>query len=150
MIVVTGEFGGSILGRQFDFMPRVREALVLHERYDLHAGIDCSDGLSLDLSRLATESHCGALLRLDTVPISSAAHDLAGRDGQSPLAHALADGEDFELILAVPPGAAKRMLADQPLGVPLAVIGEFIDIPGLWQQDAAGRRVPLAPRGYEH
>ena len=60
VIIVTGSFGGSILGHQFDFEPRVREALLLHERYDLHAGIDVSDGLSLDLSRLAAASGCGA------------------------------------------------------------------------------------------
>ena len=46
-ILVTGSFGGSILGRHLDFEPRVREALDLHARYDLHAGIDVSDGLSL-------------------------------------------------------------------------------------------------------
>ena len=35
--------------------------IVLHERYRApHAGIDVSDGLSLDLSRLAAESGCSA------------------------------------------------------------------------------------------
>jgi thiamine-monophosphate kinase len=42
-IVVTGSFGGSILGRHLTFQPRVREALRLAELYDLHAGIDVSD-----------------------------------------------------------------------------------------------------------
>ncbi len=59
-ILVTGAFGGSILDRHFDFEPRVHEALLLASRYDLHAGIDVSDGLSLDLSRLAAASGCGA------------------------------------------------------------------------------------------
>ncbi|HEY1786267.1 MAG TPA: thiamine-phosphate kinase, partial [Pirellulales bacterium] len=58
-ILVTGSLGGSILGRHFDFEPRVAEALLLADRYQLHAGIDVSDGLSLDLSRLASESGCG-------------------------------------------------------------------------------------------
>jgi thiamine-monophosphate kinase len=49
-LLVTGTLGGSILGHAFDFTPRVREALLLHERYDLHAGMDISDGLSLDAS----------------------------------------------------------------------------------------------------
>ena len=45
----------------------------------------------------------------------------------------LSDGEDFELILAVPPDDAARMIAEQPLaGVPLSDIGEFIDDAGLW------------------
>ena len=50
-IMVTGEFGGSILGHHLDFEPRVREALILNSRYALHAAIDVSDGLSLDVSR---------------------------------------------------------------------------------------------------
>ena len=46
------------------------EALLLSERYELHAGIDVSDGLSLDLSRMAEESGCGAMLQLDKIPIA--------------------------------------------------------------------------------
>jgi thiamine-monophosphate kinase len=149
-IVVTGSFGGSILGHQFDFQPRVKEALALHARYQLHAGIDVSDGLSLDLSRLATESGCGAAVRLDAVPIAAAARELSRLDERTPLEHALSDGEDFELVLAVPPDSARRMLADQPLAVPLSVIGEFVAAPGLWQLDAAGCKTPLPPRGFEH
>lgn len=151
-ILVTGSFGGSILGRHFDFNPRVEEALVLRELYELHAGIDVSDGLSLDLSRLATASGCGAMLDTASVPISEAAHELARRDGTElkALDHALSDGEDFELILAVPPAVARKMLADQPLPVRLTEIGRFVAEPGLWQVDAAGERRPLAARGFLH
>ena len=107
-IVVTGSFGGSILGRHLDFEPRVREALDLHARYELHAGIDISDGLSLDLAHILEESGCGAVVRADAVPVSDDARRLAEKlaDGSTPLDHALGDGEDFELILAVPPAAS--------------------------------------------
>jgi thiamine-monophosphate kinase len=151
-IVVTGSFGGSILGRHLDFEPRVAEALLLSQRYRLDAGIDVSDGLSIDLARLARESGCGAVLDLRAVPVADDARRLAEKlaDGSTPLDHALGDGEDFELILAVPPDAAERMLAEQPLAVPLTVVGEFVAERGLWQVDPAGRRLPLAPRGYEH
>ena len=47
-IVVSGQFGGSILGRHLDFEPRVNEAMWLIEHVLVHAGIDASDGLSLD------------------------------------------------------------------------------------------------------
>jgi thiamine-monophosphate kinase len=152
LIVVTGEFGGSILGKHLDFEPRVREALLLAERYELHAGIDTSDGLSLDLSRVATASNCGAEIELSRVPVAPAAHELARSmaDGSAALEHALSGGEDFELILAVPPHDARRMVRDQPLHVPLAIIGQFVAEPGLWQIDDGGRRSKLAPRGYEH
>jgi thiamine-monophosphate kinase len=151
-ILVTGSFGGSILGKHFDFTPRVREAILLNERYELHAGIDVSDGLSLDLFRLAEESRCGALLNFEAIPVSAAATELARHqaDGSSPLDHALSDGEDFELILAVPSAEAARLLADQPLGVPVTKIGEFAPDRGLWRRMPDGSREPVVPRGYEH
>lgn len=150
-ILVTGSFGGSILGRHFHFTPRVREALLLNERYRLHAGIDVSDGLSLDLLRLTQESGCGAVLDLSAVPIAPDAHRLAASGGgATPLDHALGDGEDFELILAVPSEEAERLVAEQPLDVPLTRIGTFIAGEGIWMNDAAGQRRVLRPRGYQH
>ncbi len=151
VLLVTGEFGGSILGKHFDFTPRVREALLLHERYELHAGMDVSDGLSLDLGRLCDESCCGAEVNLNAVPIGLAARRLSDErcDGQSPLDHALGDGEDFELILALPRTEAMRMIAEHAVAVPLTIIGRFTEQAGLWQIDASGRR-PLPRRGYQH
>jgi thiamine-monophosphate kinase len=149
-IVVTGAFGGSILGRHFDFQPRVREALLLNEGYDLHAGMDVSDGLALDLSRLATESGVGAIVDIERVPIHDDARRLAARDGRSPLEHALGDGEDFELILAVNVHEAQRMYTDRPIDAGLSDIGEFVAAPGLWQRGADGMVRPLTPTGWEH
>jgi thiamine-monophosphate kinase len=151
-ILVTGQFGGSILGHQFDFQPRISEALLLHGQYQLHAGMDVSDGLSLDLSRLATESQCGAVIEESLVPIAEAAVHLATSlsDGVTPLEHALGDGEDFELLLAVPPNDAQRLLTDQPLDIPVTRIGEFIETPGLWKRLPGGERQELVPRGFQH
>jgi thiamine-monophosphate kinase len=148
-VLVTGSLGGSLLGHHFDFQPRVHEALLLAERYDIHAAMDISDGLALDLSRLASESRCGACLELDKIPISPAAHQLAQADGRTPLEHALGDGEDFELLLAVSPEEAARLLADQPLAVPLRKVGQIIPEPGLYQQIGSDLQ-PLAPLGYRH
>jgi thiamine-monophosphate kinase len=151
-ILATGSFGGSILSRHFDFQPRVEEALLLNERYRLHAGIDVSDGLSIDLTRLARESNCGTILQIDTIPISDDARTLSQQraDGKMPLDHALSDGEDFELLLAVPPDEAKKILADQPLNVKITDIGQFIAESGIWQRDAQNPRRPLVPQGWEH
>ena len=151
-IVVTGSFGGSILGRHLDFRPRVNEALLLASRYQLHAGIDVSDGLAIDLGRLATESGCGAMLEAEAIPIHDDARRLARElaDGSSPLDHALGDGEDFELILAVAPEEAERMIAEQPLEVGLTSVGRFVAESGLWLADANGGQRTLAARGYQH
>jgi thiamine-monophosphate kinase len=151
-VIVTGAFGGSLLGRHLRFQPRIAEARLLHQNYELHAAIDVSDGLTLDLSRLTEASGCGVELDLYAVPIHDDAYTLSCRfvDGQSPLDHALGDGEDFELLMAVPPDSALQMLVDQPLEVPLTQIGTLIDEPGLWRRTPGGGRVALAPMGFRH
>lgn len=156
-ILVTGQFGGSILGKHLDFTPRVREALWLAERCDVHAAIDVSDGLGLDLARIATESDCGFVFEEASVPIAEAAwklaaQELAAREHQPPdaLEHALADGEDFELILAMPETEAERLLADAPLACGLTRIGTFTKERTLLRQRPTGELVDFIPRGYEH
>jgi thiamine-monophosphate kinase len=151
-VLVTGSLGGSRLGKHLDFEPRVTEALLLTERYTLHAGMDISDGLSLDLSRLCEASGCGAIIDLARVPVDMAAAEWARQlaDGSTALDHALADGEDFELLLTLPADEAARLVADQPLDVPVTRIGEIVPERGLWQRDADGLVAPLAPRGFLH
>ncbi len=151
-LLVTGLFGGSILGKHLRCEPRVREALLLHEQYELHAGLDCSDGLALDTSRICQESGCGAIIDLAALPVSEDAVRLAERssDGITAIEHALGDGEDFELILAVPAEEATRLLAEQPLATPVTRIGEFVAERGLWQITEQGNRETLPESGYEH
>jgi thiamine-monophosphate kinase len=146
-LLVTGPLGGSILGKHLTFTPRVREALRLHELADLHAMVDVSDGLAADVYHLCTESGCGAVLHAEAIPITPEAHRMG--DSRSALDHALSDGEDFELVLAVAPDDARRLLATQPVaGITLSHIGACVAA-GLWL-DQDGQRQPLAPRGYVH
>jgi thiamine-monophosphate kinase len=146
-VFVTGPVGGSILGHHLDFTPRVREALALHAAVGLHALCDISDGLAADLNHILEESRCGAVLVAEAIPVSPAAVELSRASGKSPLQHALGDGEDFELVFAVPPADGEKLLRDPP--VPgLAKIGECVER-GLWLE-TAGTREPLAPAGWVH
>ena len=149
VLVATGEFGGSLLGRHLDFTPLVDEAAAIAERYCVHAAMDVSDGLSLDASRLAAASGCGVVLDLDRVPIAEAAKLRARDDGTPSLDHALGDGEDFQLLLALAANEAERLLADPPQGLLLTQIGEFAPEPGLFAR-RNGAVEPLAPQGYVH
>jgi thiamine-monophosphate kinase len=154
-LLVTGALGGSILGHLFDFTPRVREALMLNEQYKLAAGIDISDGLALDASRLAAASACGAVLFTDQIPISPDAYELTARESATDheataLRHALSDGQDFELLFSVAPETAKVIIREQPLDCPITHVGELVSEPGLWQQTSGGPRRPLEPIGWMH
>jgi len=154
LIVVTGQLGGSILSKHFDFTPRVKEALLINEDFEVHAATDISDGLSRDLSNVLSESSCGAVLDLDLIPISDDAKRLsvinADAKNISPIDHALDDGEDFELILAMPFDEAERLVKNPPCECPITVIGRFVSEKGLWVKGPDGIRQPRPPRGFEH
>lgn len=150
LLVVTGRLGGSRLGKHLDFTPRLAEARQLVQTLgdDLHAMIDITDGLSLDLSRLCAASACGATISetaLQSV-IAADARTAAGEDGRSALQHALSDGEDFELLFAVAPQAESKL---HSLDFDLHVIGQ-VSHEGLTIEDSAGQSMPLQPEGYEH
>lgn len=155
LLVATGAFGGSLLGRHLAAVPRCREALALAARYPVHAAIDVSDGLALDLSRMMAASGSAAILDAARIPIHPDAVRMSDRpgDGRAPLDHALADGEDFELLMALPPEAARAAVADSPHlpnATPLTIIGEVIAGRGLSLRQADGSQEPLPPRGYIH
>jgi thiamine-monophosphate kinase len=154
VLVVSGACGGSLLGRHLDVVPRCREAAVIADRFDVHAAIDVSDGLSLDVARMMQASGCGALLDMAAIPIHPDATRMAERpdDGRTPLDHALADGEDFELVLALPAADARMLAAEGAalLGTPFTVIGEVIPGSGLCTRSADGALRPIQPRGFVH
>jgi thiamine-monophosphate kinase len=148
-LFVTGELGGSILGKHLTFTPRIREALELAEILPLHAMIDISDGLAADLQHVLDESGVGAVLRADSIPISEAARAVARQREGHPLDHALDDGEDYELLFTVPGPAAERVPKELASGVRVSCIGEITSAPGLWMEDASGRRA-IQPKGWVH
>jgi thiamine-monophosphate kinase len=146
-IMTTGTFGGSISGKHLDFVPRVEEALALHQAAALSAMIDTSDGLAADLWHILEESRVGAVLAEAAIPISSAA---AVHDGKSPLEHALTDGEDFELVFTVPVADGQRLLDRPPCKTPLTHIGEITAGPGCFLKARDRRLKPLPPLGWKH
>jgi thiamine-monophosphate kinase len=149
-IYVTGELGGSILGRHLRPVPRFKEARLLRRAGGVGGVIDISDGLALDLFRVARASEVGAVIDAGRVPVSRAAKLLAKRTGRTPLDHALGDGEDYELLFTLDGPAARRLEAVWNLGTRLTRIGEVLPRKrGLLIRE--GDRVgPLEARGYTH
>jgi thiamine-monophosphate kinase len=131
-LFVTGKLGGSIGGRHLRFTPRLAEGrwLALHARPS--AMMDLSDGLAADLPRLARASRCGYRLEPGALP---------RHRGVTP-AGAAADGEDYELLAAVPArraAAVQRAFAAAFPRTPFTRIGQLapagcaepaFDVPG--------------------
>ncbi len=149
VLFVTGPLGGSILGRHMNFTPRVHEAHGLVDAWGsaVHALMDISDGLAIDLHRMCKASNVGALLeeRLLEAVISDDARELAHEDGKTPVTHALSDGEDYELLLAAKPDQPWQA----PEGVSLFRIGTITDS-GMMMRGVDGNDTLLSPMGYEH
>jgi thiamine-monophosphate kinase len=148
LIYLSGPVGGSILGRHMAFEPRIETALAINRQLAPHAMIDISDGLALDLSRVLEASQCAAVLdarALDALTHTDAQR-LSVRDGRPAREHALHDGEDFELIVMLPPNADPA--ACQALG--LHALGRIESGSGVVLSDPDGRQTPIEPRGWEH
>ncbi|TWU65580.1 thiamine-phosphate kinase [Crateriforma conspicua] len=148
-IVVSGAFGGSILGRHLRPTSRLSMAAKLRRLVDVHAAIDASDGLSLDLDRMLAASRVGAELDIDQIPIHDDAHRQSEQSGRTAFEHAWSDGEDFELIMTMSADDAQKALDDPEIGKDLRRIGTVVGRTGLWKRDK-GSLKRLSPQGYLH
>jgi len=117
-LFVTGRLGGSLAGRHLTFQPRVEEARWLARHFKLHAMMDLSDGLGADLPRLARASGCGWRINEKALPLNP----------RCTPRQAISDGEDYELLFAIPPRELTRIEVLWPRKfpkLPLTEIGEL-------------------------
>lgn len=150
VLLVTGTLGGSRGGKHLDFIPRLDESRLLRQRVGngIHAAIDITDGLSRDVGHLCDESGCGVEIDQAALPLAEA---LRGLPADEALRHVLADGEDFELLLAVEPDAANELLAGWDAPAPLTRIGRIVSPnEGRRLRKPDGLLSPLPDIGYEH
>lgn len=156
---VTGSLGGSILERHLHVRPRLDAAEVLVEARIAKAMMDLSDGLSRDLPRLARASGVAARLVASEVPIHADVHRMASRNHpacrESSLAHALHDGEDFELLVAHAPLDPAQRQALGRAGVVLHPVGRLEAGPAgrVLLERGEGRAATvevLEARGFDH
>jgi thiamine-monophosphate kinase len=152
VVLVSGTFGGSILGKHLDFEPRLELARHLAENYFPHAVTDASDLLSLDLFSMARASGLGFEIDLGAIPVSKDAIESAQNndDNLTALDHALYDGEDFELIICASDEQANLMMKDDLMPVALARIGRMTESNEILARHADGSLSPLVVKGYCH
>jgi thiamine-monophosphate kinase len=158
LVAVTGTLGDAALGLR----PGAPRALVSRQRRPaprlaagralagiVRAAIDVSDGLAQDLGHVCRASGVGARICLPDLPLSPAYRRVARRL-PDPFAAALAGGEDYELVVAIPPASLERArAAARRARTPLTVIGRFVRGEGVRVVGARGEAVSV-PRGHDH
>jgi len=157
-ILVTGELGGSILGKHLEFVPRLAEGQWLAKQAGVRGVIDVTDGLAKDLPEILPDA-ADARLEVAALPIAAAAKTLAARDGGPALIHALTDGEDYELLFALDGQVdVKLFLAKwrKAFDTPLSLIGVIApaqdthDSRQLRDRASGEKLLPAGARGFEH
>lgn len=144
-IFVTGPLGGSLKGKHLSFTPRVKESRFLVKNFKVTSMIDLSDGLALDLNRIASASRCGALIFENKIPKSKNIFKIQ---------NALFDGEDFELLFTLNGADARRLLSLSPekkTGLEFYPIGRMTDLfRGVQMITWDGRSQRVACNGFKH
>ncbi|MBI4495015.1 MAG: thiamine-phosphate kinase [Chloroflexi bacterium] len=132
--------------------PRVQEGLALAER-GVTCGMDVSDGLLGDTTRLCEASGLGARLYLEALPVHPALQEVFPNECRQ---IALIGGEDYELLCAIAPDqveAVQRGL-ERATGTRLAVVGELDGPPVHGRRvrvlDASGAEVEPSGWSWEH
>lgn len=141
----------ACLRAQLDPRPPLALARSIAERGLARAGMDLSDGLSLDLVEICSQSGTGAVIDALALPLDPRAAGLERARGGDALALALHGGEDYQLLLAVAPEDMGELseLA-RVWGVPVTAVGDFVEgEPVVFIRDGAEER-PLVAGGHDH
>ena len=160
-IWVTGTIGDGALGLAVANEQLTDPTGHLHRRYLLpqprvglkiagraSAGMDVSDGLVQDLGHLCRAGNLAADIDAARVPLSAAARQ-AGPDW---LPTILTGGDDYELLLAVPPDHEAALHdAAREAGTPVTRIGTFrAGPPSVVVRGHDGKPLALAKGGWSH
>lgn len=139
------------LRAQLDPSPPLAFGRILSEHDVVHAAIDISDGLSGDLLEVCLESDVSGWIDPAAVPVDKHAASLERSRGGDALSLALHGGEDYQMLLAVPPD---RLDALRDLAVvwdlPLAVVGEFAPGPPGISLKKGETLSELTPASHDH
>ena len=113
-----------LLARYLDPQPRLALAPVLRDHAS--AGMDVSDGLVGDVTKMLKASGVSAVIRLCDAPLSEAAREAIAME-IALFETVMTGGDDYELLVAASPQKAKVLQEDARMaGVPLTLIGEAV------------------------
>ena len=131
---------------------RIREARFLVD-VGARAGLDLSDGLAGDAGHLAAASGVGVEVEADAVPVHPALLADPAPPGTTPLELALHGGEDYELLVALPPGVLTPRVEEfaELFDLSLTRVGRVREGAGVvLAPPGGGAPRPLARGGFDH
>jgi thiamine-monophosphate kinase len=150
----TGAAPDSLLAcirAQLDPTPPLAFGRALAEHDIVHAAMDLSDGLSGDLLAMCLASDVSAWVDGAVLPVDPCAAQLEKEGGTDGFSAALHGGEDYQLLLAVPPdafGSLKDVAVVWDL--PVTAVGEFAEGPPALSMKFGDRMKRLRPKSHEH
>lgn len=131
--------------------PTPRVALGQALRGVASAAADISDGLLADLGHILERSAVGATVHTACLPALPPAYGAAHPLPAQLLRHALAGGDDYELVFTAPPAQARAVqAAAQASHTPVTRIGHIDAQPGLRLLDGQGQAVTGEFGGFDH
>ena len=139
---LLNEDGDSLRAKHTRPRSHLKEGQVLAACRGVNAMMDVSDGLHIDVQRLAQASGCGAKIFLDKLPLSEELRAYAG-DAAEELA--ISGGEDYCLLAAVDPGQLQELK-----DVRLYPVGELTKEPGALVYMRGKRLESISPQPFEH
>lgn len=168
ILYLTGPVGSSALGLKLlqkdpnhesvfassHRRPRacVEEGQWLSHKQEVTSMIDVSDGLLIDLKRMAEASQCGALIHLQQIPHESEMKLLCDAWNMDWTQLVLAGGEDYQLLLTVQSASAEKFEQQaHQQGFSFQRIGTMTDQVGCVEVlDADGHTLRTDNIGFDH
>ena len=154
-ILVTGPLGASTAGlnlflknikghkkvKQAHLEPTAKPEKVRPFLRYINAMIDVSDGLASEVTRICEQSHTGAIIFKDNIPIEEETRKAAKAANKNPVDYALYGGEDFQLVFTVDEKNLNKVKG--------FLVGEITKTKGIYLYQK-GKKHKVKKHGYDH
>lgn len=132
--------------------PHIAEGRWLAEFNGVNAMIDVSDGIGSDLTHILKASGKGAVVDIETIPLSDELANICRENDWNPYELAVSGGEDYVLLFTVDPGEYEKLAEGfkQFFSKPVSPIGRITEGDSQIQFRHYGKEIADLNKGYSH